>query len=466
MSVTGVSAMIENEIDNCSAGSMYTLVFMVHFATTAAVVLWLTRQQSLPKILLGKSVWGGCVLALGVLVFALVVFRASHPRILSWDFWVGYYPAGQAALHNDLSALQELIGAGISGNASMPIVTYLFAPFALLPLNLAFAIFTAIGLAFTVATWFLLVRLAGLEHRERWLLAILFFANGPLLDGIKLGNLSYMVLFPLAAGLAMLRAGRSAPAGALLAAAAMIKPALLLFGVFFALRGDVRGVFGFACVCAITAALSLLLFGWDYNWYWFENVILRYSNNWVAAFSNQSVPAFLYRLHAPPQILLDWVAHAPSRFERVVAWIITGLLYLTAAAAWIKSSTRAATEQYAQAVDRQDLQYLLTICLCLVASPLTWIHYYAWLLIPTAFFLGSRPAFPPSRVARSVGWLAIFAVTPLVINPAVQWPWQGSNAVLSQAYSSFAVSNLFFGGLLWFGLVAWWLAAPIGVRRV
>jgi acetyl esterase len=270
-------------------------------------------------------------------------------------------------------------------------------------------------------------------------------------------------LFALAAGLALLRTERSAAAGALLGAAALIKPTLLLFGIFFALRRDWRAMFGFALVCAAISVLSLLLFGWSDNWYWFQTAILQYNSNVLAAFSNQSIPAFLYRLHTSPDILLDWLPHKPGSSEKLVAEVLTGLLLLIAAVACIKATKQIAAEQHTNVADRRDLQYLLTTCLCLVASPLSWAHYYAWLLIPTAFFLGAHPAFPSSRAARGLGWIAIFLITPLVVAPSMHWPSLVSNAILLRAYSSFAVSNLLLGGLLWFGLVAWWLALPIGV---
>jgi hypothetical protein len=92
-----------------------------------------------------------------------------------------------------------------------------------------------------------------------------------------------------------------------------------------------------------------------------------------------------------------------------------------------------------------------------------------WLLIPTAFFLGSQLSFASSRAARGFGWAAVALVTPLV-----EWPWSISNPGLMTMYSSFVLSHLLFGGLLWFGLVAWWLArsgsllspsqAPCGVK--
>jgi hypothetical protein len=321
---------------------------------------------------------------------------------------------------------------------------------------MAIALFTLSGIAVTAATWFLLVRLARLEPRERWLLALLFFANGPLMHGLKFGNTTEFILFALAAGLALLRGGRSGAAGALLGAAAMIKPPLLLFGAFFALRRDLRGTLGFAVVCTVTAAMSLVLFGWADNQHWFQTSIVEYSRGWLGAYNVQSIPGFLLRLHADAK-LTDWLPYLPTPGEKFVAQVLTGLIVLIAAAACLRRPRQAAQLQ-ADTVDRRDLQYLLAICLCLVASPLTWSHYYAWLLIPTSFFLGSQPSLPSSRIACGLGWLAIILVTPIV-----GWPSSISNPLLMAIYRSFVISHLLFGGLLWFGLVAWWLARSGGL---
>jgi hypothetical protein len=418
-------------------------------------VVWLARQRAL----LGSSltsralpVWAVGLFALAAVGFELASFRASSPPDRFWDFLNVYYPAGQAALHGDMAMLHALIGKGVSGFVNMPVIAYLFAPFGLLGPGMAIGLFTLIGLALTVATWFMLVHLARLELRERWLLALLFFANGPLMNAVKLGNTSYLILFALAAGLVLLRAQRSASAGALLGVAALMKPPLLLFGVFFALRRDLRGTLGFAAVCAATAALSLILFGWAENLYWFQTSILKYSHSWLAAFNVQSIPGFLLRLHADAK-LTEWLPSLPTPIEKLVAQVLTGLLFLIAGAACLRHPTQAVAQREADAAERRDLQYLLVICLCLVSSPLTWSHYYAWLLIPTAFFLGSQLSFPWSRATRGLAWVAMALVTPLV-----EWPWSISNPGLMTAYTSFTVSHLLFGGLLWFGLVAWWLA--------
>jgi alpha-1,2-mannosyltransferase len=437
---------------------MHAFAYFAQLVATVmgvTAIFWMARHRILPSH--PRPIWTVGVLALGLAVFELLSFKASTPPGRFHDFVAAYYPAGQAVAHQDTSTLRMLIERGVSGFVNMPVIAYVFAPFGWLPPQMAIALFTLIGLALTVATWFLLVRLARLELRERWLLALLFFANGPLMNAFKLGNTSYLIVFALAAGLALLRAGRPASAGVLLGVAAMIKPPLLIFGAFFALRRDPRGMLGFTVVCAATAALSLVLFGLADNLYWFQTSILQYSYSWLAAFNVQSISGFLLRLHADAE-LTAWLPHVPTPSEKLVAQILTGLLFLIAGTACLRRPRPSATQRETDAAERRDLQYLLVICLCLVSSPLTWSHYYVWLLIPTAFFLGSQLSFPSSWIARGLGWLAIFLVTPLV-----EWPLSISFPSLMTMYRSFAISHLLFGGLLWFGLVAWWLAKSSGL---
>lgn len=440
---------------------MINLILVAHFLTAVAgmiVVVALARFRRLPDGVSSNAVpriWALGLMALTVAIFELASFKASTPPDRFWDFLNAYYPAGQAMLHHERDILRALIEKGTSGFVNIPVMAYLFAPFGLLRPWMAVGVFTAIGLALTVATWILLARLANLEIRERWLLALLFLVNGPLMNAVKLGNTSYFVLFALAAGVALLRAQRSSYAGCLLGMAAMMKPPLLLFGLYFALRRDWRGTLAFAAVCVGTASLSLFLFGWEYNIFWFRTAILQYSNSWLAAFCVQSIPALLFRLHSSSDILLDWLPHVPAPGERLASHALTALLFVIAGAACVLRSRRAAAQSMVDTNEQRELQYLLVICLCLVSSPLSWSHYYAWLLVPIAFFLGSPKTFSTSKATKIVAWAAIGLVTPLV-----EWPLSISQSSVTTLYTSFGVSHLLFGGLLWFGLVAWWLAKP------
>ena len=92
------------------------------------------------------------------------------------------------------------------------------------------------------------------------------------------------------------------------------------------------------------------------------------------------------------------------------------------------------------------LSYCLILCLAVISSPLSWSHYYCWLLLPAAFFLAWRRAL--GWPARGLIWAAILLVTPLVR------PLTFSQAWLIDSYKIFAVSHLLFGGLLCFGLLA------------
>jgi hypothetical protein len=264
-----------------------------------------------------------------------------------------------------------------------------------------------------------------------------------------------MVLAALAGGWALLRAGRSGWAGALLAAAAILKPPLLLFGLFFVVRRDVKGATAFGAVGLGTALASVAIFGWTQNLQWFDACVLRFSQNWVAAFNVQSIPAFLSRLGDGGARLLDWNAYSPAPEERLAAQVLTGQLYAAAALAWTWRSPVQASAPQPRATARLDLQFLLVVCLAVVSSPLSWSHYYCWLLLPAGFFLG-QPA--SSRPALMLGWVAIFLVTPLVWPLRLLPPFAG-------VYGGFAVSHLLFGGLLAFGLVAWRLAAASIVRQ-
>jgi len=420
-------------------------LYLAHFAATMtgiAAIFVLTRRNPVAR-------WKSILLAAGCLALAVATFLVSDPPRYFEDFRIAYYPAGRAVLENP-AALRALFGLGVSGFVNLPVVAYLFAPLAILPMPVAMALFTVLGLGAIAAAWMLLTRLASLGLTERWLLALLFAASGPLQYSLKEGNSSHFILLALVAGLALLRAGRPASAGALLGAAAIIKPPLLLFGIFFALRRDVRGLTGLVLVCAAAAAASVVLFGWFDNLHWFDVCVLQFSHRWLAAFNVQSIPAFLFRFEAAPARLLDWNAYPPPPGLASAAQILLVALFAIAGLASLRPAAGSPTQQPSKEATL-TLQYVVVLCLAVLASPLSWSHYYCWLLLPTAFFLRRQHALGASPF-RVCGWLAILLATPLV-RPLV-FPLAGA----AEAYKNFGVSHLLFGGLLWFGLLTWQLA--------
>jgi hypothetical protein len=424
------------------------IAYFGHLVATAlgvVAVLRLTRRSPQPA-------WASALLAAGCLALALASFRVSDPSWFSDDFYKAYYPAGQAAL-GDPGRLGALSAQGVSGFVNMPVAAYLFAPFGALPMKPAALAFLAVGLAMTLAAWALLVGLARLGRAEAWLLALLFAANGPLHYSLKEGNSSHMVLFALVAGLALLRAERPGLAGAVVGAAAVIKPPLLVFGGFFLLRRDLRGLAGFGGLIAATAALSVALFGLDENLRWFDRCVLQFSHRWLAAFNVQSIPGFLFRLQAPAAYLRDWNAYPPPAGLALAARLCLLGLGLVAGLAVLRP--RTAADDAVRRGRRRELQFMLVLALAVIASPLSWSHYYCWLLVPTAFFLAERRRRP--AVERALGWTAIALTTPLAR------PLAFASEGLTLAYKTVAVSHLLFAGLLWFGLIAWRLSREDGL---
>lgn len=421
---------------------------LAQLAATAigmAAIGRLTRTRPVPP-------WATALLGLGVAALAIVTCFISDPPTLFDDFAKAYYPAGQAVVA-DPAALRALTDRGVTGFVNMPVTAYLFAPFAALPLLAGASLFTTLGVAFTAAAWALLAKLGRLDLADRWRLALLFAANGPLAYSLREGNTSHVILFALAAGLVLIRAGRPGAAGGVLACAALIKPPLILFGVFFLLRRDWRGVATFGGVLAAVAALSLARFGWADNLHWFDVCILQFSHRWLSAFNVQSIAGFLFRLTGGPCLLTDWHAYPPPAGLQLPATLCVLLMLGVALLAALPASLRP--QDAAQRARRSDLQYQLVLVLTLIASPLTWSHYYVWLLVPAALFLGERRDW--SAGERLAGWSAVWLVTPL----ARFLPLHGAAELF--VYKNIAVSHFLFGGLVWFGLTAWRLARTDGL---
>ncbi|MBR0668688.1 DUF2029 domain-containing protein [Roseomonas hellenica] len=399
---------------------------------------------------IARAGWPPRAEALGVLALsgatALFIFATSEPQARFGDFRDAYYLGGVAALRGP-EAFGALFDQGVHGWVNLPIVAYLFAPFALLPARESAFVFSLLGLIPVALAWHLLSRLAGLEGRDRWLLLFLFAVSGPLHYSVKEANTSHMVLAGLAGGLLLLRAGRHVAAGLLLGAMAVIKLPLLLFGVAFVLRRNWRAAFGFAAVCGSAGLLSLAVFGLDLHLLWYERCVRQFASNPLGAFNVQSIPALLIRVVEGPSVLRDWDAREIASTQRLAGSVLTGLLYLAALIACARRAPEPPREGSAAAQERTDIEYLLVICLAVIGSPLSWSHYYAWLLMPIAFLLGPHSLLRGTAAGQRMAWVAIFLITPTVL--LLEIP----NPTLMAAYNAIGVSHLMFGGLLLFALL-------------
>jgi len=442
---------------------MQNLFYFIHLGITICGLIFISRlaqKQKLPQDIRpgrGIPVWVFSCAVPALFLLEFISLKATWPPAAGWDYLNAYYLAGRAVLENP-AGLHALLEKGTIGFVNIPVVAYLFAPFALMPAKASAIVFSLFGFLSVVSAWYFLVRLANLELRERWLLAFLFLVNGPLISGIKYGNLSYFILAAMAGGLLLLRSGRPGLAGVILGVATVIKPPLALFGLFFLFRREWRALAGYTATGLATILLSLLVFGWADNFYWFETSIVQYSGTWLDAFNVQSITAFIQRL-TDGAGLREWMtATSPAPAEKLAAQLISALLLLLGGAACLRKPLPEDAEALARVKsERRDLQFLLVICLCLVCSPLTWTHYYLWLLMPIAFFLSWGAQGLP-RWAFWLGWAAIFMITPIAGNA-----WSLSNEILMYLYRVTVVSHYLIGGLLILGLTGWRLASTSGL---
>lgn len=390
---------------------------------------------------------------LAVLMAGFSLFVAESPPVVMQDFQDAYYAAG-VALQNGPAGLAPLIERGTDGFVNLPIVAYLFWPFGLLGSVPAMILFSALGAACVFWSWRLLVREFGLDGRQAAVLLFLIAANGPLMYGMKEGNTSHFILLLLVLGLAAARGGRDFAAGAILGVAALIKPPLVLLGAYFLLRRRWGVAAGGAIVLACAVALSVAVFGMDLHHRWYELCIEPYSSHPVPAFNVQSLQAFVLRFQVGANGLYDW---APAAFEAPYAlWarLLVAAVALVVAAVLLSGMVRRPAPGVVPTT--LQLEFMLVVVLICVTSPISWSHYYTWLLLPIAGLLRGRE-WLRGWPLKAAFWAGVLLVSAPVIGVQVAPGWY------RPPYMQFATSGHLLGGLVYLGLLSWVLVRGASV---
>jgi uncharacterized membrane protein len=367
---------------------------------------------------------------------ALVLWTVSEPfhaggdtlreYLPANDFLRAYYAAG-VAVWRDAGAFRELI-AGYQF-VNLPIVAALFVPVGFLGPHQAVFAHLAMGVAATIATVVLLSRMAGKEGRALPALTCLFLVNGPLIYSFKEGNTTHFILFMLVLALVLLRREARYAAGALLGLAAVIKPPLLLIGLYFLARRRWQVVAAGGAVVAGSLALSLLVLGIDLNRVWLESCILPFLGRPVHAFNVQSLDGFLARWHFGSDFVHGWGPNDLPAVYGMARWLLVAALLIAAVGAIRRLPPQSEAAHVA----------ILTTA-AIVVSPLSWTHYYCLLLLPWGLYIGG--ALRGDRIADALMLVGIV----LASLPAAHIPLHGAwrETLLWQLLSS----AWLLGGLL------------------
>ncbi|MEM5518148.1 glycosyltransferase family 87 protein [Henriciella sp. AS95] len=376
------------------------------------------------------------ILSGGVLgVLTLLLQYMPPPEWLMADFNKAYYPAGQAAIE-DHAALTDLLAKGVYGFVNLPIVAFLFSPFAVMPLRLADLIFLGLGGLSCILLWRELARFAQLEAPESALLLFLAIGSGPAAYGVANGNTSQMVLILIIWGIMAFMRGKDLSAGALFALAALVKPALIVFGIFTLLRGRWKVTAAGAAVCAAATLMSIAIFGWPMHEIWLQQTILPALDGTILAHNVQSISGAVGRAFVGPEWLNDWNPHTVPATASLLA---TGLKLLTAAiivASLVILARRKAPAQTA------PLEFSFVLMALLLLPNLAWNHYFVWAFIPLALCL---KAMPPLMSARGETLAALLSAA-LIAQPVFMW--ESSSALTQDIFGRVIVSLPFLGAVI------------------
>ncbi len=361
-----------------------------------------------------------------------ILWLISEPDFLFSDFYKAYFPVAKYLWLQGPSQPWPSLEVGVGGYVNLPVVGWLFAPLVAFGEHGSSWVYLAIGAPLTCLAWYLLER----AFAAGPILLLLFLVNGPMVNSLREGNSTHVILLLLVLGLLLWRAGRGFAAGALFALCAVIKLPLLLLGVYFAARGNWRIIAGGAATLVAVLALSVLVHGVQTNLAWYRDSVAPFLGNAMAAFNVQSIDGFLMRLPTGSASLHDWTSHRPALFHRIARSVTVGLLL--GGTCWLMWRAGKRTDR------RDSVELCLVLALALVISPISWSHYYLLMLLPAALCLGGQTIDASYPVERKVFWIG-FALTSLpVVPPPLPGTWLGDLAGRT------IVSFWLFGGLLIF----------------
>jgi alpha-1,2-mannosyltransferase len=410
---------------------------------------WLTERPA--------WLWLFAILGGGAIHLAL--WPLSEPPTLFSDFMKAYWVAAEHLWRGGLNAGYPFT---IRGNwSNFPVVAWFFVPLVPLGREAAGWTYLLIGTAATIAAWAMLARFAGLRGPLVAALAFLFLVNGPLLNSLREGNSTHLILLLMVAALVFWQRGREFAAGAALGVCAVVKLPLLLLGVYFLARRRWNIVAGGAVAMVLTAFISLAIFGLAGHYAWFDEAVRPYLGHALPAFNVQSIDGFLIRLSTGATELLYWGPIEPSPAHKILRYgLFAALLGGFAWLAWRAEAKRLVLPGTGAPQPHDLLQFCAVLTLALIISPVSWTHYYLLLLIPLGLYLGGRLGLPDDAATRVLFWSG-YALTSLpVIMPAMEMDPDPPIGFWGEFAARTIVSAWLFGALLMLASFArgMWLA--------
>lgn len=282
------------------------------------------------------------------------------------DIYAPIAPAEVAAL-----GVREELGFGMRQNVHPPSTALLFAPLTLLAFPAATLVWTLGSVALLLAMAYRLIAELDLPLKGPWrvILTLLMLSWYPVWLHLHLGQITILLCALVFGAWYCMRRGRDGMAGALLAAAAILKiyPALLLGYALLRRRWRMLWVAAAVGLALLAAQTAFYPRQWlDY----FTAIAPRNAAEWTNSPRNASLASIGTRLFVGSdevRPLLDLPGAEP--LARVALYALA--LGVVALVLWRR-----------RRVDDRDGEYSLLVCAMVLLSPLSWEHSFIFLLLP------------------------------------------------------------------------------------
>jgi hypothetical protein len=333
-------------------------------------------------------------------------------------------------------------------NLNLPHTHLFLLPLARLSPQNALILWTATSaLVFGWSTWRSLAALRWHLPVLAWLaLAVYLLAWGPAAAVSLTAQLSLLLTGVVTAAWLAARGHRRASAGAWLGLAAALKPFLLLFLPYFALKRDWRALGACLAVIGTICGLGVLVFGIDAYRDWYAQ-LPRIS--WGPHYFNASFRAAAERLFGRSSY--GGLGQHP--------WVVGGIAGTASVVVGLATLASVAPRHRELAIStapaRVDHEWAALLLAALLISPLGWA-YYVWIALwPVAATIGHvQPWRSPRRVDL------------LLIPGLAGWLWFGK---MSEWGQPSPLATLTAGSMYFWALLALWLwtvgAIALDTRR-
>ena len=415
----------------------------------------------------------GLLLAFAIAFFLYYGLDTLNNPVFSIDF-VPYHLAGRLLAEGNLEALTNYAETGgffaTSGPfldnfrqyffpettyatrwVYLPAYLWIFRPLAGFDFPAAARVWLGINALLTLSCLWLLWsarRRPGLSSQlKAWRLAwfaFLVLTFQPVLSNLWHGQVTALIFAFFCLSYWLLHRDRPFAAGLALGLIVPFKFYPALFVLYFAWRRQWSVVAGALASSLAILLVSLLTVGSEGNLAYFQVVLSELKGGGIPAFNNQSISGFL--LHAFTEgDVFAWLD------VQVPLWL-TGLrmvllLLLVASVVWAIRHRPSATKGPA---DAQDLDLALVTFVMLLASPITWYHYYLWLLLPLVV-LFDRLLLAPQVGTGRVAWLCV-AYGLVVVQGIVVLQPLASQSLQDVWFLRLLLSQSFVGAILLLGL--------------